>query len=392
MKNAFIPYGRQHLDEEDIKAVCEALKSPWLTTGPMVEKFEKALAEKVGALYAVVFNSGTAALHAAYHAAGVRSGDEIITSPITFAATANAALYLGAKPVFVDIGEDSFHIDVNKIEPAITSRTKVIAPVDMTGIPADLDRVMDIAGQNNLIVVEDACHALGATYKGRPVGSIAHMTVFSFHPVKHITTGEGGAVTTNNEDYCNRLKIFRNHGIERDSAAFSEAVNLKENDGPWYYEQEELGFNYRLPDINCALGLSQLNRLDYFLERRREIAKKYYDAFADNPFFSAPPLPGGEASLYESAWHLYILLIKNSNLQRNNLVKHLYEKGIGTQVHYIPVYLHPYYQNLGYKKGLCPLAEDYYKRCLTIPLYPAMNDNDVKRVIDAFSDIKEDGF
>jgi len=351
----------------------------------MVGKFEKALAEKVGAKYAVVFNSGTAALHAAYYAAGIGRGDEIITTPITFAATANAALYLGAKPVFVDIGENSFHLDPEQVEAAITSHTRAIVPVDMTGMPADLDSIMKIAKNHNLVVIEDACHALGATYKSRKVGAISDMTAFSFHPVKHITTGEGGAVTTDNEAYYHQLLRFRNHGIERKPELFvnscEETGGLEK--GSWYYEQQELGYNYRLPDINCALGLSQLNRLDQFLERRREIAARYNEAFRNNPAILIPPEPFGKKSRDSSAWHLYILRLSGESLNRKTLLEKLHAKGIGTQVHYIPVYLHPYYRKLDYQPGLCPNAEEYYKHCFTIPLYPSMSDDDVERVIEA---------
>ena len=388
---SYIPYGKQSIDKSDIDAVNSVLNSDWLTTGPLVNKFEEALAARVGSHYCVVFSSGTAALHAAYYSAGIKTGDEIITTPITFAATANAALYLGAKPVFVDIGVNSLHVDIDKLEAAITSKTKVIAPVDMAGMPAHLDEILSIAAANNLTVIEDACHALGATYKGKPVGSISDMSVFSFHPVKLITTGEGGAVTTDNEDYYHSLQRFRSHGIVRDSALFSGVYDKDDLQSGWYHEQQSLGFNYRLPDINCALGLSQLQRLDSFLKRRREIAACYNYAFRDYDRFYLPPEPLGENSLQESAWHLYILrLASDSPGRRNALMRSLADKGVGTQVHYIPVYLHPYYENLGYQKGLCPNAEDYYRRCFTIPLYPAMSDEDVERVIEAlivFGDI-----
>ena len=388
MKDHYIPYGAQSLDESDLEAVMEVLRSSWLTTGPMVERFEEALSERVGARFCTVFNSGTAALHAAYYAAGVSEDDEVITSPITFAATANAALYLGAKPVFVDIGENSFHLDPGKIGAAITPRTRVIAPVDMAGMPAALDEIMGIAAANNLTVVEDACHAIGATYKGYLLGAIADMTVFSFHPVKQITTGEGGAVATDNKDYYLKLLKFRNHGIVRDPGLF-ERGSKETGDfepGPWYYEQQELGYNFRLPDINCALGLSQLKRLSRFLERRREIASRYNEVFKDNKSLLIPPDPFGEKSLESSAWHLYILRLAGDKPKRNELLVELRSKGIGTQVHYIPVYLHPYYRKLGYKQGLCPNAEAYYRSCFTIPLYPAMSDDDVERVIGALKD------
>ena len=379
--NSYIPYGKQWVEEEDIKAVCEVLRSNWLTTGPLVSEFEKRIAGKTGANYCVVFNSGTAALHAAYHAAGIKPDDEVITTPITFTATANAALYLGAKPIFVDIGSNSFHIDFNEIENAITIRTRAIVPVDMAGIPAALDEIMDIAGRHNLIVIEDAAHALGATYKDSLVGSISDLTVFSFHPVKHITTGEGGAVTTNSKDYYNKLLSFRNHGIVRDKSLFTNISSDDELSGSWYYEQQELGYNYRLPDINCALGLSQLKKLEQFINRRRSIAARYNKGFKNNPKLILPPESLGENTLKEAAWHLYILQLAGSSPKRSVVLDRLREQGIGTQLHYIPVYLHPYYKKLGYKPGLCPRAEGYYRRAFTIPLYPAMTDEEVARVV-----------
>lgn len=381
VEKVFIPYGRQLVDEEDIRAVTEVLRSPRLTTGPLVEQFEQALAARVGARFCVVFNSGTAALHGAYFAAGVGPGSEVVTSPLTFMATANAALYLGARPVFVDLGKGSFNIDAGKIEEAITPRTRAIAPVDMGGMPAELDEIMALARQYGLIVVEDGCHALGALYKGKPVGSIADMTVFSFHPVKHITTGEGGAVTTENVEFYRLLKIFRSHGVVREQEAFKGFFPREESgDRPWYYEQQELGYNYRLPDVNCALGLSQLKKLDYFLERRRGIAAVYNAAFKEHPLLQLPPQPRERGTA--SAWHLYVILLKGADPPRKTVAERLYKQGIGTQVHYLPVYLHPYYRDLGYRPGLCPRAEDYYGRACTIPLFPAMTDEEVERVVE----------
>ncbi len=378
----FIPYGQQSIDESDVSAVCDVLHSPWLTTGPMVDKFEVALLERTGARFCVVYNSGTAALHAAYHAAGLGPGDEIITTPITFAATANAALYCGARPIFADIADNSFHIDPVKIEEAINPNTKAIVPVDMAGMPAPLEQIKEISAAHNLIVIEDASHALGASYKGRPIGSIADMSIFSFHPVKIITSGEGGAVTTDNAEYYQRLLAFRNHGIVRDPDFFIE-TDSKTDGGSWYYEQQDLGFNYRLPDINCALGLSQLSRLNDFLQRRREIADRYNEALKITSGLLLPPEPFGADSLNTSAWHLYIIRLAVDRPSRSQVIEKLREEGIGTQVHYIPVYLHPYYLKLGYRPGLCPQAEDYYKRCLTIPLFPAMTDAELERVIAA---------
>ncbi|OPX88191.1 MAG: UDP-4-amino-4-deoxy-L-arabinose--oxoglutarate aminotransferase [Pelotomaculum sp. PtaB.Bin104] len=369
----FIPYAKQQVDEDDIAAVAAVLRSDWLTTGPQVARFEQALADTVHARYAVVFSSGTAALHAAYFAAGVGPGDEVITTPLTFAATANAALYLEARPVFTDIAPGSFNINPALIEAAITSRTKVIAPVDMTGLPAPVEEIVEIARSYGITVVEDAAHALGASYNSHPVGSRADMTIFSFHPVKHITCGEGGAVTTNNAEYFEKLLAFRSHGVVRDPAL------LKENHGPWYYEMQHLGYNYRLTDIQCALGLSQLKKLAHFLARRREIAARYNEAFAGCPHLVTPPeLPGSEP-----AWHLYVLRLAGGNPPRRELAERLVARGIGTQVHYLPVYRHPYYREMGYQTNLCPNTEDYYRRALTIPLYPAITDNDVERVIEA---------
>lgn len=367
-----LPYGRQLIEEDDVQAATKVLRSDWLTTGPEVERFERRLAEVVGARYVVAVNSGTAALHAAYFAAGVGPGDEVITSPITFAATANAALYLGARPVFADIEEETSNIDPTAVEQMITPRTKVLAPVDFAGHPADLDPIRELAERKGLVLVEDAAHALGATYNGRKVGSISDLTVFSFHPVKHITTGEGGAVATNNEKYHRRLKAFRNHGIVR------EADELLENHGPWYYEMHALGYNYRLTDFQCALGTSQLGKLDWFLERRREIVRRYQAAFADLEGVQVP-VERPEAG---SAWHLYVLRLSGGARKRLAVFERLRIRGLGVQVHYIPVYWHPYYRRLGYAKGLCPRAEAYYDGCLSLPLYPAMTDPDVERVIE----------
>ncbi len=368
-----IPYGRQYLDEEDIAAVVEVLRSDYLTTGPRVIEFEKRLAEKVGARFAVTFSSGTAALHAAYFAAGLKPGEEVIVSPITFAATANAALYLGGVPVFVDIAPGSFNIDVAAIEAAITPRTRIIAPTDMAGIPVDIDSIMEIAQKYNIIVVEDAAHALGAFYKGTPVGSRAHLTIFSFHPVKSITTGEGGAVVTNDASLYERLLLFRNHGITRSAQKF-----INKNAGPWYYEMQLLGYNFRLTDIQCALGISQLKKLEQFIKRRKEIVSIYNDAFRNNPAFTIP----AHSDYVEPAWHLYILRVK-SCLDRNKLINLLFEQGVGTQVHYIPVYRHPYYTRISPDPEAFPNAEAYYRECLSIPLFPGLKEAEIDKVINA---------
>lgn len=367
----FLPYGKQCIDGDDIKAVLEVFQSDWLTTGPKVEEFEHDLAKKAGARYAVALNSGTAALHAAYFAAGVGPGDEVITSPITFAASANAALFLGAKPVFSDVRRDTVNIDTELIEQHITPRTKVLAPVDFAGHPADLDAVTDIARRNNLVVVEDAAHALGAFYKGKPVGSIADMTIFSFHPVKHVTTGEGGAVVTDNEIFYKKILAFRSHGMVR------EKEKLTEYHGPWYHEMHYLGYNYRITDMQCALGISQLKKLDRFLEKRQTIVDFYNERLQELDMIEIPQkLPG-----VVPAWHLYVIRLKGEGFFRRELYEGLHHSGIGVQVHYLPVYRHPYYQKLGYSNGLCPVAEDYYRRALSLPLYPDMDFDDARRVV-----------
>lgn len=336
-----------------------------------MDRFEEQLALYCGAKYAVVFSSGTAALHAAYFAAGVRAGDEVITTPISFAATSNAALYLGAKPVFVDVQPDTVNLDPAKVREAVTSRTKVIAPVDLAGHPAELDELMAVAQEVGAVLVEDACHALGATYRSRRVGSIAHMTVFSFHPVKSITSGEGGAVLTDDPAYNEKLRIFRNHGITRDRASMGR------DEGPWYYEMVDLGYNYRLSDIHSALGLSQLAKVDRFVQKRRSLAHTY-DAAFDGPEFIRPV----EKPYVKSSWHLYTLQLADASL-RYDVVKALHGMGIGVQVHYLPIYRHPYYRRIGYGDCFCPHAERYYSRCLSLPLYPTLTDVQQQRIIDA---------
>lgn len=371
-EKSFIPYGKQSIDQDDIQAVLDVLQSDRLTTGPKIEEFEEKLAVRSGSRYAVVLNSGTAALHAAYFAAGVGPGDEVITSPITFAATANAALFLGARPVFADVRPDTVNIYPQELERHITSRTKVLVPVDFAGHPADLDDVIDIARRNNLVVIEDAAHSLGARYHGRPVGSIADMTIFSFHPVKHITTGEGGAVVTNNKGYYEKLLAFRSHGMVR------EKERLTDYHGPWYHEMHCLGYNYRITDIQCALGISQLNKLDGFLRKRQNIVDFYNGRLGRLETLETPvTLPD-----VTPAWHLYVIRLRGRAFTRRELYEELHRSGIGVQVHYLPVYRHPYYQKLGYRRGLCPVAEDYYHRALSLPLFPAMSDEDADRVAE----------
>lgn len=370
----YIPYGRQSIDENDIKAVEEVLRSDYLTTGPKIEEFERKVAAYTGAKYAVAIANGTAALHAACYAAGIGEGDEVITTPITFAASSNCVLYCGGKPVFADIDEKTYNISPEDIERKITSATKAIIAVHFTGQPCEMEKIYNIARKHNLIVIEDAAHALGAQYKGKMVGSISDMTTFSFHPVKHITTGEGGMILTNNDKLYQRLKLFRTHGITRD-----DKLMIK-NDGPWYYEQLDLGFNYRITDIQCALGISQMDKLPEFLNRRKNIAARYNEAFADNDNIQIPYQESG----CDNAWHLYVIRIKNG--KRKEVFEKLRKAGIGVNVHYIPVYQHPYYRNHGYKDTICSNAEEYYKECISLPLYPGLKDEEqgyvIKKVLE----------
>ena len=394
-KIKIIPYGHQWLDDNDIKEVIKVLKGDWLTQGPKIEEFEKAVAKYCGAKYGVAVSSGTAALHAAYSVAGISSGDEIITTPMTFAATANAAVFCGARPVFVDIRSDTLNINSELIEGLITSKTKAIVPVDFAGHPCDYEEIFKIARKHNLLVIEDACHALGAKYKGKKVGSFSDMTILSFHPVKHITTGEGGAVLTNDETLYKKLKRLKSHGITFNPKEFVnndlalQSLNsggIKPLLNPWYYEQTDLGYNYRLTDIQCALGLSQLKKLDIFRKRRREIVNKYNAAFRDAKFVHIPC----EDDKCNSNFHLYVLLFdfEKIGIERARLMLELKSKGIQTQVHYIPVYLQPFYQkHFGTKWGDCQNAEHYYQRCLSMPLFPAMADQDVERVVEEINNL-----
>lgn len=375
-----IPYGRQNIDAGDIEAVVEVLRSPLITQGPLVEKFESAIARYCGAGYAVAFNSGTSALHAAMYAAGLKPGDEVITTPLTFVATANAALYMGAVPVFVDIDPKTFCIDISKIEAAITPQTRAIAPVDFAGYPAEMSMIKEIAQRYNLLVIEDAAHALGACRGETPVGREADMTMFSFHPVKHITTGEGGIIVCNQEEHASKLRLFRSHGIER------EALNWQyDNEGPWYYEMQELGYNFRMTEIQSALGISQLKKLPHFLEERREIADRYDEALAEIPWVSAAPKPG---AANQHAYHLYPMLVDRS-VNRKDLFCHLRAHNIWVQVHYIPVHLQPYYQkHLNCYRGAFPVAEEVYAREISLPMYPGLSEAEQAYVIKTIKDFR----
>jgi len=375
-RKTLLPYGRQWIDDRDIEAVEAVLRGDYLTTGPLIAEFESKFARAVGAEYAVAFSNGTAALHGACHAAGIGEGDEVITSPMTFAASANCVLYQGGKPVFADVDEETGNIDPASVADRITERTKAILPVHYAGQPARLDELRELAKARGLVVIEDAAHALGAVYKGRRIGSDGDMTMFSLHPVKHITTGEGGIIATNREDYYRKLLDFRNHGIVRDPSRLE-----KEPPAPWYYEMQSLGYNYRLTDFQAALGLSQLDKLDLFVKRRKEIAARYDEAFRHSEKVVIPRQEEGA----ESSWHLYVVRLRLDRLEigRDEVFRRLLEENIGVQLHYIPVYLHPYYRRLGYPEGLCPAAERMYGRILSLPLYPAMTDKDAEDVVRA---------
>ncbi len=376
---ALLPYGRQALDEDDIRAVVETLRSDWLTTGPKVREFEEAFAARVGAEFAVSFSSGPAALHAAAFAAGLGPGDEAITTQLTFCATANCVLYQGATPVFADVCEDTLNLDAGQAAMRVTARTKAVLPVDFAGHPADLELLL--AEKHGLVIIEDACHALGAEYKGRCVGSLAHMTVFSFHPVKHITTGEGGMVTTGDAEYARRLRMFRNHGIEGDA-------HTRQAQGQWQYEMVALGYNYRLTDIGAALGLSQLRKLDANVARRRAIAARYTEAFRRLPGV-IPPAVRNDVN---PAWHLYPIRLESSRLRagRAEIFRALRAENIGVNVHYVPVHLHPYYrQRFGYRGGEFPVAEGAYEQLMSLPMFHAMTDDDVADVITAVAKVVE---
>ncbi|WP_107923556.1 UDP-4-amino-4,6-dideoxy-N-acetyl-beta-L-altrosamine transaminase [Lysinibacillus parviboronicapiens] len=376
-RSTFLSYGKQSIDEADIEAVVETLRSPFLTQGPKVEEFEQSVADYIGAKYAVAFSNGTAALHGACYAAGIGAGDEVITTPITFAATSNAVLYCGGTPVFADIDSQTYNIDPKEIKKNITSKTKAIIPVDFTGQPVNLDEIMTIAEEHKLIVIEDGAHSFGASYKGRKVGSQAHMTMFSFHPVKPITTAEGGVITTNSEEYYEKLKIFRSHGISK--TPYAEEL------GDWYYEMTDLGFNYRMTDMQAALGLSQMKKIDKFINSRREIAEMYNDALDQ---FSGVIIPK-QLDETKSGWHLYMIQLDQTVLKktRKEIFNEMRTCNIGVHVHYIPVYWHPYYQQLGYGKQICKVAENWYQGALTLPIFPDMEKSDVNDVIEILKNI-----
>ncbi len=369
-------YGRQCIEQDDIDAVVETLKSNLITCGPKVAALEQKLCEITGAKYAVVVSNGTAALHLSAIASGIGEGDEVIVSSITFAASSNCVLYCGAKPVFADIRPDTYNIDPDSIRKLITPRTKAVVAVDFTGQAVELDEIRAICKENNLLLIEDAAHAIGTRYKGQPVGSIADMTCFSFHPVKTVTGGEGGAVTTNDETLYRRLMRLRTHGITR-----NQQEMVHPTDALWYNEQVELGYNYRMTDFQAALLLSQLKKLPKFSERRKEIVKRYDEVFSQMPEL----IVQREIPESDTTRHLYILRLNLEKLtcDRRQFFDALYAENTCPQVHYLPVYWHSYYESLGYEKGLCPNAEKFYNEVMSIPLYYALTDDEVEDVIHA---------
>jgi perosamine synthetase len=376
IRKKFLPYGHQNITDKDIKAVVEVLKSDFITQGPKIAEFEKIVAKYCNSKYAVAFSSGTAALHAATFASDIKPGDEAITTPITFVASSNCILYQGGKVKFADIKKDTYNIDPDKIKKQITSKTKAIIPVDYTGQPCDIDEINKIAEENSLIVIEDASHAIGAEYKDKKIGNLTDISVFSFHPVKHVTTGEGGMVLTNDRSIYEKLQQFRTHGITKNPK------KMKKNEGDWYYEMQYLGYNYRITDFQCVLGISQFQQIDENIRKRREIAKKYNEAFQEIEEVITP----FEKSDVKSAYHLYMIQLKleRINATRKQIFDALRAENIGVHVHYIPVHLHLYYmQQFGFKKGDFPIAEKYYEQCLTIPVFPQMTKEDVHDVIFA---------
>lgn len=375
-------YGHQYIDDADIEAVVRTLKSDYLTCGPEITALEEKLCRVTGAKYAVVCSNGTAALHMACQAAGVAEGDEVITTPITFAASANCALYCGAKPVFADIDEKTYNIDPAEVARKVTERTKAVVAVDFTGQAVDLNPLRRLCDERGIVLIEDGAHSIGTTYDGQGVGSIADMTTFSFHPVKTVTGGEGGAVLTNDETYYKKLLLYRSHGITRD-----ETMLERMSEGPWYYEQIALGMNYRMTDIQASLVNSQLDKLEMFQKRRKEIVARYNEAFSQMPELVVQQ----EIPESNTTRHLYILRIRPEMLtiDRAQFFQYMGAENIVCNVHYIPVYRHPYYEKLGYEKGLCPKAEALYETMMSLPLYYSLTDKDVDDVIHAVRKIVE---
>ena len=371
-----IGYGHQYIDDTDIQAVVSVLKSDYLTCGPKIDETEKKLCDITGAKHAVLMSNGTAALHATCFAAGISAGDEVITTPITFAASANCALYCGGRPVFADINPHTYNIDPDCVERCISEKTKAVVAVDFTGQAVEIDRIRKICQKHNLIFIEDAAHSLGTKYNGNPIGSLADMTEFSFHPVKTCTAGEGGAVTTNDDELYKKLLLFRTHGITRNQEWMDQ-----QSEGGWYYQQVALGYNYRITDMQAALLSSQLDKLNMFAERRKKLVKRYDEAFGKMPQITVQT----EISASDTVRHLYIIQLNLEMLKcgRREIFDALQAEGVGVNVHYIPTYYFPYYQSLGYQKGICPNAEKLYERIISIPLYYGLSDEQQDKVIEA---------
>lgn len=378
-----IYYGKQWIDENDIYAVDEVLRSDYVTCGPKTQELERSLEQYTGARHAVAVSNGTAALHCACMAAGIGAGDEVITTPLTFAASANCALYCGAKTVFADVEEDTYNIDPKSIEDKITDKTKAVVAVDFTGQAVKHREIREICDRHHLIFIEDAAHAIATTYNGVQVGNLADITTFSFHPVKTITGGEGGAVLTNSDELYQKIQLVHTHGITHDPVLMEEPVH----EGPWYYEQIMLGYNYRITDIQAALIVSQMKKLDQFKARRKKIVKMYDEAFAQIPEIIVQK----EIAESDTCRHLYIIRLDTEKLSctRREFFDAMSAENVQCQIHYVPVYWFPYYQKLGYKKGLCPVAEEVYKGIMSIPLYPKMTDQDVSDVIHAVTKVVE---
>lgn len=370
-------YGRQWINEDDIAAVEDVLRGDLITCGPKVDEFETALCDYTGTKHAVAVNSGTSALHCACIAAGIGEGDEVITTPITFAASANCALYCGAKPVFADIDPETYNIDPDSIRAHITDKTRAVVAVDYTGQAVKIDEIRKICDENGLVFIEDAAHSIGTSYNGRKVGSLADMTCFSFHPVKTITGGEGGAILTNDDELYKKLVLAHTHGITHDESMMEGAPH----EGMWYYEMISLGYNYRMTDFQAALLISQLSRIDSFVARRKEIVKIYDEEFAKIPqLIVQKEIPESDTSR-----HLYVIRLNFDNISctRREFFDAMSAENVQCQIHYVPVYWFPYYEHLGYKKGLCPKAEEVYKGIMSIPLYPKMTDRDVEDTVHA---------
>ena len=381
VRRDYLPYGKQWVDDEDVAAVLSVLRSDWLTTGPSVSEFEQSVAQYVGVCEAVAVSNGTAALHACMSALKIGPGDQVLVPPMTFAATANSVVFCGATPVFVDVDPDTLLIDVNGIDAVLVPQVKAVVAVDYAGHPCDYDMLRSICDHHGLLLVSDACHSLGGEYRGRRMGSLADLSAFSLHPVKNITCGEGGIITTNNPDYAQRIRMFRNHGITTDH-------RQRESENAWFYEMADLGYNYRLTDLQCALGQSQLRRLAAFVARRAAIARRYSAAFRENAYVQ--PLSVRSGVLH--AWHLYVVRIDTCKLSasRDQVFRALRAEGIGVNVHYIPVHLHPYYRKtFATAPGLCPVAEEAYEHILTLPIFPRMSDGDVDDVIHAVTKVTE---